>query len=67
MQIDQFLVGDFERAATLYDRHAPRIEVSTEHADFFTRNLVAIRAEERLALVTKNSDAMVYGAFGNAE
>lgn len=65
MTVDKFLIGDFRAAATLWDRHEPRIEVSTEHADFFTRNLVAIRAEERLALALKNADALVYGDFGN--
>ena len=65
MTIDKFLVGDFQRAATLYDRWEPRVEVSTEHADFFVRNLVAIRAEERLALATKNALALTYGDFGN--
>lgn len=65
MTIDKFLVGDFPRAATLYDRWAPRVEVSTEHEDFFTRNLVALLAEQRLALATKNALALTYGDFGN--
>ena len=65
MAIDKFLVGNFRRAATLYDRWVPRVEVSTEHADFFTRNLVAILAEERIALAQKNAAALTYGDFGN--
>jgi HK97 family phage major capsid protein len=65
MAIDKFLVGDFQRAATLYDRWSPRVEVSTEHADFFTRNLVAILAEQRLALAVKQAAALTYGDFGN--
>jgi HK97 family phage major capsid protein len=65
MAVDKFLVGDFPRAATLYDRWSPRVEVSTEHADFFVKNLVAIRAEQRLALAIKNELALVYGDFGN--
>jgi HK97 family phage major capsid protein len=65
MTIDKFLVGNFQRAATLYDRWTPRVEVSTEHADFFTRNLVAILAEERIALANKNPAALTYGDFGN--
>lgn len=65
MAADTFLVGNFARAATLYDRWAPRVEVSSEHADFFTRNMVAILAEERLALAPKNSAALTYGDFGN--
>lgn len=65
MAVDKFLVGNFRRAATLYDRWTPRVEVSTEHADFFTRNLVAILAEERIALAVKNAAALTYGDFGN--
>lgn len=63
--IDKFLVGNFRRAATLYDRWTPRVEISTEHADFFTRNLVAILAEQRLALAQKNAAALTFGDFGN--
>jgi len=65
MAIDKFLVGDFQAAATLYDRWTARIEVSTEHADFFVRNMVAILAEERLALAIKQAGALIYGDFGN--
>ena len=50
MLVDKFLVGNFRAAATIYDRWTARVEVATEHADFFVRNLVAILAEERLAL-----------------
>ncbi|MGZ2410743.1 HK97 family phage major capsid protein [Sphingomonas sp. F9_3S_D5_B_2] len=63
--IDKFVVGDFQAAATLYDRWAPRVEVSTEHDDFFTRNLVAILCEERIALAVKQAGALTYGDFGN--
>jgi HK97 family phage major capsid protein len=65
MAIDKFLVGDFQRAATLYDRWNPHIDVSSEHADFFVRNLVAVRAEQRLALAVKQAAALTYGDFGN--
>jgi HK97 family phage major capsid protein len=65
MTVDNFLVGNFQRAATLYDRWTPRVEVATEHADFFIRNMVAILAEERIALAVKNSAALTYGDFGN--
>jgi HK97 family phage major capsid protein len=64
MTIDKFLVGNFQAAATLYDRWAPRVEVSTEHADFFVRNLVAVLAEERIGLAVKQAKALTYGDFG---
>jgi HK97 family phage major capsid protein len=65
MTIDKFLVGDFQAAATIYDRWQPRVEISTEHADYFVKNLVAILAEQRLALAVKQPSALVYGDFGN--
>ncbi|MBL0375213.1 phage major capsid protein [Rhizobium sp. KVB221] len=65
MTIDKFLVGSFQAAATIYDRWDARIEVSTEHADFFTKNLVAILCEERLGLAVKRPTALTYGDFGN--
>lgn len=58
---DEFLVGDFSRAARLWDRQQATVEISTQHADFFTRNLVAILAEERLALTVPRPDMLVKG------
>ena len=57
-----FLVGQF-KAQTLYDRWQPRVEISTEHADFFTRNLVAVLAEERIGLAVRAPGALVTGSF----
>lgn len=62
---DAFLVGDFRRAATLYDREQANVALSTEDADNFVRNMVTIRAEERLGLAVKNSTALSLGDFGN--
>jgi HK97 family phage major capsid protein len=45
----EFLVGA-GAGAQVFDREESAVEVSTDHADYFVRNLVAIRAEERLAL-----------------
>lgn len=44
-----FLLRDFQSTGTLYDRWAQRVEVGFENDDF-TRNLVTIRAENRLAI-----------------
>lgn len=60
---NEFLVGDFSRAARLYDRQQSNVEIATQHADFFTRNLVAILAEERLALAVTRPDMLVKGTF----
>lgn len=65
IDVDKFLVGSFEAAATLYDRWDVRIEVSTEHSDYFVRNLVAILSEERIGLAVKQAGALIYGDFGN--
>lgn len=65
MAVDKFLVGDFIRAATMYDRQEPTVQLSTEDRDNFVRNLVTVRAEERIGLALKNADALSYGDFGN--
>ena len=62
--VDKFLVGDFNRASTLYDRWTARIELGTVDDDF-TKNLVTILAEERLAHAVKQPKALTYGDFGN--
>ena len=61
-----FLVGAFKAAATIYDRWQPTVMVSTDHADFFVRNLVAILAEERIALAVKRPKALTHGTFPTA-
>lgn len=63
MTVDKFLVGSFASAATLYDRWQPRVEVGYENDDF-TKNLVTILAEERLALAVKWPTALTIGDFG---
>ena len=66
MGASEFMVSDFVRAARLYDRMQATVEIATQHADFFTRNLVAILAEERLALTVNRPDLLVIGAFAPA-
>lgn len=58
----QFLVGDFQQAF-IADRMAATVEVSDSHADYFIRNMVAIRAEERIGLVVLKGEAFIFGAF----
>lgn len=45
------LVGAFRAAAQVFRRSDLSLEVSNSHADFFQTNKLAIRVEERLALV----------------
>ncbi len=59
-----FLVGSGNPiAAEIRDRMEMQIDISTEHADFFTKNLVAVRAEKRLALITRRPGSYVTGSF----
>lgn len=59
-----FLVGSGSPiAAEIRDNMELVVEISTEHNDFFTRNLVAVRAEKREALVVKKPSSFVSGTF----
>jgi HK97 family phage major capsid protein len=61
--VGNFLVGAFKLAASIWDRQDATVEVSREPSDFFIRNMVAILAEERLALTVFRPQALVYGQF----
>ena len=53
------LVGSFKMAAQLWLRSAITVQASNSHSDYFVKNLVAIRAEQRAALAVYRP-----GAFG---
>ena len=59
----EFLVGNFQMAAMLWDREDAVVDISTEDRDNFIRNMVTIRAEERLALEVSRPEALIYGDF----
>jgi HK97 family phage major capsid protein len=62
--IGSFLIGSGNPTASeIRDRMELVVEVSTEHQDFFVKNLVAVRAEKRLALVVKRPNSYVTGSF----
>jgi HK97 family phage major capsid protein len=59
-----FLVGSgAPEAAEIRDRMELQYEISTEHQDFFIKNLVAARAEKRLALIVKRPGSFVTGTL----
>jgi HK97 family phage major capsid protein len=63
----QFLIGSGDPAASeIRDRMQLQVEVSTEHQDYFVKNLVAVRAEKRLALVTKRPGSYVAGTLNSS-
>ncbi len=61
MNANDFLVGAFRLGAQLFDRMAIEVLVSSENEDDFIRNLLTIRAEERLALAVYRPAAFVKG------
>ena len=63
MPAGKFLLGNFAQQAEVFDRMDATIDVSTEHENYFIKNLVAIRAEERLALAVYRPSAFIYGSI----
>jgi HK97 family phage major capsid protein len=59
----RFLVGAFQPGAALWDREDATIRIAEQHSDFFVRNMVAILAEERLALTVYRPAAFIRGNF----
>jgi HK97 family phage major capsid protein len=53
MTADQFAVGAFGDHGTIYDREGVVVEMSDSDSDNFTKNLITLRAERRLALASE--------------
>ena len=60
----EFLLGNFQMGAQLWDREQSTIRVSESHEDLFVKNGVVILAEERIALTVYRPQAFVKGTFG---
>lgn len=61
----EFMVGAFGMAAQIWDRSDATVEISTEDRDNFIKNMVTIRAEERLALVVYRPESFIFGDFSD--
>lgn len=66
MDATEFLVGNFNMAAQIFDRMEVEVLLSTEDGDNFKTNMVTIRAEERLALAVYRPEALISGDFDTA-
>ena len=62
MEEGEFIVADFTKAATLWDRMAPTVQIGRID-DQFVKNMVTIRAEERVALTVDIPEAVIVGTF----
>lgn len=61
--VDKFLTGAFRMGGQIFDRWDASIETGYENDDF-TKNMVTILAEERLALAIYRPEAFIYGDLG---
>lgn len=61
--VGTFFGGAFQGYAQVWDRMDAAVDMSTEHWDFFVKNLVMFRAEERLTFVVLRNDAVLFGTF----
>ena len=62
MTAGQFAIGQFRRAAMVWDRQAMAVEMGYVNDDF-TKNLVTMRAEVRLGLEVSTPAAILSGAI----
>ena len=66
MTAGDFLIGDFNMGAQVWDRKAANITMYDQNEDDANYNLIMAVIEERLALVTYQSTAFVFGDFVSA-
>lgn len=63
--VGEFVVGAFATATQIYDRMDPEVVVSSEDRDNFIKNMLTVRAEERLAFAVKRPAALITGTLSS--
>jgi len=63
MSVGEWLTGDLQMAATLYDRSEAEVTISSEHGTNFIEDMLTMKARQRMALAVKRPAAMVTGNF----
>jgi HK97 family phage major capsid protein len=59
MTVDTALVGAFRQASQIFDREETNVVIATQNEDDFVKNMVTIRAEERLASAVYRPEAFI--------
>jgi HK97 family phage major capsid protein len=59
MTVDTALVGAFSLGAQIFDREDANVVISTENQDDFIKNMITVRAEQRLALAVYRPEAFI--------
>ena len=62
----KFIIGDFGHGATLAIREDMEVSFSESHSDNFVKDLITVKATERIALPIHNPNAFVWGTFADA-
>lgn len=66
MPAGKFLIGPFRTQAQIFDRLGVEVVASSEDSDNFRRNLITLRAEERLAFTCRRPASFVTGDLGTS-
>ena len=63
--VDKFVVGDWSMGAQIMQNQGIAVQFSEMDGDNFTKNLITVRVEARIALPIYYAGAFIYGDFGN--